>query len=867
MAASSSSSSSATKRSASSSTSSVPTLSRLNIIADAFGQDDEDAWALDSDDEDFAKQRSQQQQQQQQGRSATGSTSSLRSPSLVAYPRGPTVERSFSSGSVTSNSSSSSSTSAARKHAPPARPHPFPLPTSSSSSTSKTTPYRASSLSQSQVPLSDRGRDDLRTDQSSNGRSSSSWTMVSDMSTAAAASTQLYDPSPSATPRNRSRSPTIPKTVSRAAAASGTASLAGSPPAELGSTAAEAVLQACMRDQGGSARGKGTLSPPLASPTYDSTSPTDMARSSSITSVGLEKKRDREAGNFTSSIRDEVMDIVRDPFVALECLTRAAAAASSSDSAFTASPTPTTAIQRQQEHTRNLGMHRGFNDLGGPGTPGSASASSSPQQLPRSASASSTNWKAGSRGRGFAPWSAKRQDSFDPLSIAGEGVTMSGRGWARNSSTTSLDKGKGAAGDTGDKGSGAEGDGETTPGGGQYLPLPSDAEGGHTLRREKSVRTKRRWREFFRCLEGGSSAAVASSASTVDLTKLRELSWNGIPSALRPIVWPLLLGYLPPNSSMRTATLARKRNDYRKAAQLAFGSDCFDEGENSSSSSTNKTGSPIPLAAHRKNTEEEKIWHQISIDVPRTNPSLPLWQRASTQRSLERLLYIWAIRHHATGYVQGMSDLATPFFQVFLSIYLQVSPDDEEEASAIEGETRRIEDVVEEYDPVHLPAEVLVAIEADTYWCLGKLLEGIQENYIFAQPGIVRQVRRMEELVGRIDAPLHAHLKAQGVEYMQFAFRWMNCLLMREVSVQNVTRLWDTYLAEGPDAFSDFHLYVCSVFLCKWSVELRGMDFAGCIMFLQALPTRGWGDKDAELLLSEAFVFKNLFGQTRHLGD
>lgn len=38
-------------------------------------------------------------------------------------------------------------------------------------------------------------------------------------------------------------------------------------------------------------------------------------------------------------------------------------------------------------------------------------------------------------------------------------------------------------------------------------------------------------------------------------------------------------------------------------------------------------------------------------------------------------------------------------------------------------------------------------------------------------------------------------------------------------------------------------------------------------MFLQSLPTQSWSDKDAELLLSEAFVFKNLFGQTKHLGD
>jgi hypothetical protein len=34
-------------------------------------------------------------------------------------------------------------------------------------------------------------------------------------------------------------------------------------------------------------------------------------------------------------------------------------------------------------------------------------------------------------------------------------------------------------------------------------------------------------------------------------------------------------------------------------------------------------------------------------------------------QSLERMLYIWAIRHPASGYVQGINDLATPFVIVF----------------------------------------------------------------------------------------------------------------------------------------------------------------------------------------------------------
>lgn len=56
---------------------------------------------------------------------------------------------------------------------------------------------------------------------------------------------------------------------------------------------------------------------------------------------------------------------------------------------------------------------------------------------------------------------------------------------------------------------------------------------------------------------------------------------------------------------------------------------------------------------------------------------------------------------------------------------------------------------------------------------------------------------------------------------MQFAFRWMNCLLMREVPMQCTVRMWDTYLAEGSsDGFSEFHVYVCAAFLAKWSKQL-----------------------------------------------
>lgn len=73
-------------------------------------------------------------------------------------------------------------------------------------------------------------------------------------------------------------------------------------------------------------------------------------------------------------------------------------------------------------------------------------------------------------------------------------------------------------------------------------------------------------------------------------------------------------------------------------------------------------------------------------------------------------------------------------------------------------------------------------------------------------------------------------------------------------------------LQSEEQGFSQFHLYVCAAFLVKWSDQLVKMNFQEVLMFLQALPTKDWTEKDIELLLSEAFIWQSLFrGSSAHL--
>ncbi len=118
---------------------------------------------------------------------------------------------------------------------------------------------------------------------------------------------------------------------------------------------------------------------------------------------------------------------------------------------------------------------------------------------------------------------------------------------------------------------------------------------------------------------------------------------------------------------------------------------------------------------------------------------------------------------------------------------------------------------------------------------------------------------RIHEVVRSAAPPLAQRLEEENIAFIQFAWRWVNCLLIREASTpprETHTpvspwllltallppqvpfdlsfRLWDTYLAEGSHRFSEFLVYACAAFLVMWRRELeQAAEFQDMIMFLQ----------------------------------
>ncbi|KAJ6255171.1 tbc1 domain family member 22a [Anaeramoeba flamelloides] len=214
-----------------------------------------------------------------------------------------------------------------------------------------------------------------------------------------------------------------------------------------------------------------------------------------------------------------------------------------------------------------------------------------------------------------------------------------------------------------------------------------------------------------------------------------------------------------------------------------------------------------------------------------------LIQNPKINNIYKQVLYIWSVRHPASGYVQGMNDLVTPFFYTFFQDYIKEEQDPEK------------------VDVDKIPEESLLNLEADIYWCFTKLLDGIQDNYTFANPGIQRMIFDMQNFIHHIDEPLHKHLIKNDVQFLQFAFRWMNCLLTREFSSDLLVRLWDTYFAES-DGFAVFHVFVCDSILVYFSKEIQKLSEQNVLVFLQKLPIYEWTEEELKIVLAQAYTWK-----------
>eukprot|EP00796_Vickermania_ingenoplastis_P005884 gene5884-4202_t len=396
---------------------------------------------------------------------------------------------------------------------------------------------------------------------------------------------------------------------------------------------------------------------------------------------------------------------------------------------------------------------------------------------------------------------------------------------------------------------------------------------------------------------------------------LREMCWHGCPAAARGTVWRMLTGlasstkvsarvFLPASfgvfpeehspkqqipaaegaspathnpspfaahASAALKNLQRKRREYNQSVEQLYGT------------SAHATESPA-LVSHQASSEA-KVLLQLQKDLPRMQfgscdkareQRFNFIQHPRVQATLERILYCWSLRHPASGYVQGMNDLLAPFLSVVLAEY--VCP-----ASRAVTELLHMDEAAlnAALDVSRIPESIWRGeMEADVYFLFSYLLNLVQGHYTQQQAGFVAMVREMDTTVQKADPGLYKHLQSVGIETVQYAFRWMTCLLVRELQPWQMLRLLDAYISCSSAAGTNFsaillddgdgdgesgaedclqlHVFVCVALLLRFASLLMHMtDFAELLTFLQQLPTEMLSSRDMDELLAEAFLLKS----------
>lgn len=80
-------------------------------------------------------------------------------------------------------------------------------------------------------------------------------------------------------------------------------------------------------------------------------------------------------------------------------------------------------------------------------------------------------------------------------------------------------------------------------------------------------------------------------------------------------------------------------------------------------------------------------------------------------------------------------------------------------------------------------------------------------------------MQKIRNVIEKLDPELEKHFRAEEVDFFQFAFRMVICLLVREFPMHLSIRLMDTYIADH-EGLNVLHIYVCAALILKFSSRL-----------------------------------------------
>uniref|UniRef100_A0A8C6T6E8 TBC1 domain family member 15 n=1 Tax=Neogobius melanostomus TaxID=47308 RepID=A0A8C6T6E8_9GOBI len=172
----------------------------------------------------------------------------------------------------------------------------------------------------------------------------------------------------------------------------------------------------------------------------------------------------------------------------------------------------------------------------------------------------------------------------------------------------------------------------------------------------------------------------------------------------------------------------------------------------------------------RRNSRLRDYRSLIEKDVNRTDRTNRFYEGIDNPGLvlLNDILMTYCMFDFDLGYVQGMSDLLSPILYVMEN-------------------------------------------EVDAFWCFVYYMEQMHHNFEEQMQGMKTQLVQLSSLLRLLDLAFWNYLESQDSGYLYFCFRWLLIRFKRELSFQDVLRLWEVMWTELP--CENFHLLVCCAIL------------------------------------------------------